>query len=234
MEDDEEYSYKAYSQNTEKMMVNATYAEPSEDSDGEKGGRVVYFVEKFSAKATVDRVVRATKIPEWVISYVFSALYAILGITCLILNDHIYSAFAYIVGSSLCLIGVIQFIYALATKEYKQTHTNHTANSLILVALGVMILIEREWAISFIAVGWGIFGLLEGAHAFNHAFSRLARKENAIYYLVKGVIEVVLAFFLLYEPTHHVPMHISVFGVQLIVEAITMLPIVKKLVHKYK
>ena len=73
-----------------------------------------------------------------------------------------------------------------------------------------------------------------GAHAFNHAFSRIARSERCVYYLGKGVIEVILAFILLYEPSHpdHIPLHIIVFGVQMIFDAVTMFPPLKEFLSR--
>jgi uncharacterized membrane protein HdeD (DUF308 family) len=129
-------------------------------------------------------------------------------------------------------IGLGQFIFAIKTKEYVHTNSNKTAMSLILMALAVLILIEKSSADTIIAIAWGFLGLLEGAHAFNHAFSRIARSERCSYYLVKGIIEAVLAFMLLYDPVNHLQLHIFVFGINLIFDAVTMFPPIKNYLSK--
>jgi hypothetical protein len=128
----------------------------------------------------------------------------------------------------MALLGLWQFVGAIKTKEYVHTHSNKTATSLIMMGLSALIIVEAESADLIIAVAWGIIGLFEAAHAFNHAFSRIARSERSIYYITKGVIELSLAFILLHDPLgDHLSMHIFVLGINFIVDAITMFPPIK-------
>lgn len=189
-------------------------------------------VEEFSPHGTADKVAHHTKASEKAVYYVMAAIYFVLGAFCIITTivkyDIVKAVLSYIVGAFMAVIGVIQFISALRHKEYKHTKSNKTAGSLVLIALAVMILIDHDWADTFIPIVWGVIGLFEGAHAFNHAFSRISNGMRCSYYIVKGIIELVLAFLLLYEPVHHLRLHIIVFGVNLVFDAITMLPVVKK------
>lgn len=186
-------------------------------------------VEEFSPHGTVEMLAHASpRISENAVHYVMSAVYFVIGLVCVIFTSQMLSVLSYVVGSFMALIGVIQFIAAIKHKEFKQTSTNKTAGSLILIGLAVMILVDREWADGFIPIVWGVIGLFEGAHAFNHAFSRISRGMRCSYYIVKGIIELVLAFLLLYEPVHHITLHVIVFGANLIFDAITMLPVVRK------
>ncbi len=248
MEDDEEYSYRSYSADDEGALSAAGYigddeefsysgygdaqiARPPEAKSSSYGD---FIVEEFSPESTIKKVAGVTRLSKDTVSYIIAALYFAVGVVCVVFTAYIQTAFAYIVGGFMILGGVIRFISAVRRREYAVTHTNSTASSLIFLALGIMIVSESEWAMSFIAVGWGIFGLMEGAHAFNHAFSRIARSQNPVYYLVKGSVEVVLAFMLLYEPNEHITLHIMIFGIQLMFDAVTMLPVVKKFVHNKK
>jgi uncharacterized membrane protein HdeD (DUF308 family) len=258
MEDDEEYYYKAYSEKTAKEMTtysgfsamtgdeedysfngfsenaatNAqTAANPYISSSVSKSyGDLI--AEEFSAEKTAKKVTRLTKLNETAVNYILSFLDLCVGGLILAMYSHIGNYFSYIVGSFMAVIGLGQFIYAIRTKEYVHTHSNKTAMSLILMALALLILIERESANTIIAIAWGFLGLFEGAHAFNHAFSRMARHQRFVYYLVKGSIEVVLAFMLLHDPINHLETHIIVLGVNLIFDAVTMFPPVKKRLSK--
>lgn len=208
----------------------AVYSETYEEKANGYGDVII---EGLSAESNVPRVARMMRIPESVVNYVFAAIYFIVGVLCVAITEQVTSVLPYVVGGMMILVGLIQFIIAIVTHEYRQIRTNKTATSMIIVALGVMILIEQinasGWAINFISIIWGILGLFEGAHAFNHAFKRIAESERCVYYIVKGIIECVVAFMLLYQPSdhniHH--FHIVVFGINLIFDSITMIPRVK-------
>jgi uncharacterized membrane protein HdeD (DUF308 family) len=189
-------------------------------------------VEEFSAEETAKKVTKLTKLNETTVNYILSFIYLAVGITILVLHSYIGSVFSYIVGSFMAVIGLGQFIFAIRTKEYAQTNSNKTAMSLILMALAVLIIVEKDSANTIVAIAWGFLGLLEGAHAFNHAFSRIAKSQRCTYFLVKGLIEVVLAFLLLHDPINHLGLHIIVLGVNFVFDAITMFPPIKKILSK--
>lgn len=248
--DDEEFSYSAYSSDTKKQIeerqgVFVDNEEAFSYSDyAEKPKEIVrsygdVLVEEFSAKQNVPRVAKLTGLPQKVVAYVFSVAYITVGILCVCLTEQITKILPYIVGGLMVAIGVTRFIIALIRKEYRTLETNQTATSLLAAALGVVVILEHldpdsNWAIVFISIVWGLWGLFEGAHAFNHAFKRIAEHERCIYYLLKGVIECAVAFMLLYQPEahdiHH--FHIIVFGVNLIFNGVTMMPFLKKILAK--
>ncbi len=264
MEDDEEYSYRGYAEgdeenfatykesdevfaytdgefsdddaapfrDNEEVFSYTAYADAATEEHTESYGD--YIIEEFSAETNVSRITKITKLPEHIVKYAFSVIYLIVGVLCVTMTERITEILPYIVGGMMAIIGTVQFIVALKNHEYRHLKTNQTATSLIVTALGIMIIVQHvlpdnESAITFISIVWGILGLFEGAHAFNHAFKRIANSERCIYYLIKGLIEVVVAFMLLYDPgnhdTHH--FHIIVFGLNLIFDAVTMIPQVK-------
>lgn len=252
MEDDEEYSYNDYSARTKKAIgaeEEITYGGGDDEEysyrsyagenfgDDEKSTAFGDFVvEEFSAETAMPKLQKITRLPASVVTYLFVILYFTVGVICVAMTHSVIGVLPYIVSSMMMLVGVIRFILAVVQKEYKTLKTNKTATSLILTALGVMILIQHlgadghdSAAITFISVIWGILGLFEGAHAFNHALKRISNGERCVYYLIKGIIEVAVAFYLLYDPgdaaAHE--MHIIVFGAQLIFDAVTMIPPVK-------
>lgn len=230
MEDETQYSEKSDIPSDN----NAVSEESEAHNEVHKDGIADAILEEFSAEGNVSRLTRWTKLPENIITYIFAAINLILGVLCITITSHITEILPYLVGGMMIIIGFTRFIFALVKHEYRHTKTNHTAMSLIITALGAMIIVqhlqpENETAITFISIVWGILGLLEGAHALNHAFERIANSERSIYFLLRGIMELVVAFILLYNPvsheTHH--FHIVVFGINLIIDGITMIPQVK-------
>lgn len=191
-------------------------------------------LEGFSAETNVSRLTRLTKLPKHIVTYFTVVVYLAVGVLCIAITDEITEVLPYIVGGMMIIIGVTRFIVGLIKREYRHTKTNVTAMSLVIAALGVMIIIqqldpENQAAIAFISIVWGILGLMEGAQALNHAFKRISNSERCIYFLLRGIVELVVAFMLLYDPSnkaaHH--FHIIVFGFNLILDGITMIPKVK-------
>lgn len=191
-----------------------------------------HIIEGFSVEANVRKVSTYIKLPEKVAKYILAVLYLAVGVLCAAIPERIEGALPYIVGGAMAAVAITQFIFAIIKKEYRDTHTNKTAGSLIVLGLSVMIIIEHQWAHTFIPIVWGVIGLFEGAHAFNHAISRISRGMRCAYYIIKGIVEVVVAFLLLYEPEQYGELHIIVFGVSLMLDGITTLPFVNKFVTK--
>lgn len=270
MQDDEEYSYTGYSQDTQSEIagneakftgddeefsyaedgsesaeseaavssaasLDATELPAAEDNAERISSYGDFIVEEFSAEQNAERVAKITKLSADAARYILSALYLAFGVLCVTITNQITAVLPYIVGSFMIALGVIRFIIAIARKEYRQVKTNQTATSFLVAALGIMIIVQEvdatnDSAIMLVSVVWGILGLLEGAHAFNHALKRISNSERCAYFLIKGLLECTVAFMLLYRPDSHEihHFHIIVFGANLIFDAITMLPPVKK------
>lgn len=218
---------------SEEVLTFSAFADSTEISEVRSESYGDRIVRELSAKSGVSRFSAFANLPENTVTYLFAALYFAVGVVCVSIPVLIISVLPYIVGGMMILIGVVRFIIALIQHEYRHVKTNRTATSLILAALGILIIIQHfradDAAITFIAIVWGIFGLFEGAYAFNHAFKRIVNAERAIYYILKGLVEVAVAFLLLYDPANHDThnLHIIVFGCNLILDSVAMLPFVK-------
>lgn len=216
-----EYFGSGYSEDREEKFVGELAME-----DAVRSGD--FLLEEFTPHVNARAVRKLAHIREDTVMYFLSAAYIVIGILCLAITDHMAYALPYIVGAMMAVVGILRFIFAVRNREYVHTESNKTASSIILMALSVIILIDREWASVFIPTVWGILGLFESAHAFNHALSRIARGMNSAYYLVKGIIELALAFLLLYDPIHHLNIHIIIFGVQIIFRGAMAIPALKR------
>ncbi len=247
--DDEEFSYTGYSADSSESP-EAVYVDNGEElsytsvveADGfaeEHTERISsygdFIVEEFSAEQNAARVANVTKMSKNAASYLLAAVYLVLGVLCVSITGIITEVLPYIVGALMIVVGIVRFIIAIIHKEYKDLKTNQTATSFLVAALGVMIILQEidatnDSAIMLISVVWGILGLFEGAHAFNHALKRISNSERCGYYLIKGLLECVVAFMLLYRPDSHEihHFHIIVFGANLILDALIMIPPVKK------
>lgn len=232
---------KEFCENTSEAPADDSLCPPEQlpesnlDDEERTEGFVDAILEGLSAETNASRMSKITRLPEHIAVYIIAALYLSVGVLCVSITSEITEVLPYIVGGMMVLIGITRFIIALVTREYRHLKTNQTASSLIVTALGAMIIVQQvlpdnNSAITFIAIVWGILGLFEGAHAFNHAFKRISNSERCVYFLIRGILELVVAFMLLYNPQneeiHH--FHIIVFGINLIVDAITMIPKVKE------
>lgn len=186
------------------------------------------FLEAISVENNIEVVCKHTKLPAVFVKYFMGIVYIVLGAVCAAIPKQIESVLPYIVGGIVGVFSIVRFVFAMIDKEYEHTHSNKTASSIIMLGVSIMILIEHEWAHSFIPTVWGVWGLFEGAQAFNHALSRIAKHRRFFFYLVKGIVEVVVAFLLLYEPHQFGELHIIVFGISLIFDGLIALPAIHK------
>lgn len=198
----------------------------------ESGSYGESLIAQLSIEANLKKLVKYAKVPELVAHYLLATLYLTVGVLCIIMPEKIEIVLPYIVGGGMGAAALVSFIYAIVTREYRTTRTNKTAMSVIMMGLSVMIILEHEWAHVFIPIIWGVLGLFEGAHAFNHALSRISRGKRPAFYLIKGITEVVVAFLLLYRPEQYAELHIITFGFSLVFDGITVLPFISKYVAK--
>lgn len=244
MEDEEKCSSSIDSAVAEEVESEAqeeqTEAHEEAHAEGHGGehhgeGFVDAILDEFSAEGNVKRLAKLTKLPQNAATYIVVAINLILGVLCIVITSYITEILPYIVGGLMVLVGFPKLIYALCKHEYRRANTNRTAMSLIATALGIMIIVQHilpdnESAVTVVAVAWGVLELFEGAHALNHAFERICRGERCVYLLLRGLVELAVAFMLLYDPgnhaTHH--FHIIVFGINLILDGITLIPQVKE------
>ena len=192
-------------------------------------------VEALSAEHNVSRLAFITKLPKNIATYIVAAIYFIVGVLCVSVTRHITVALPYIVGAIMMLVGISGFIISLVRRDYKNIKTNKIATYILTVLLGAMVILEEIDPIMLISIIWGVFGLFEGAHAFNHAITRITKSERCVYFLIKGIVECAVAFMMLYRPESHEAhfFHIVVFGISLIIDAVTMIPKIKQFLSKF-
>ena len=243
-----EEACKAVSEETESAEETANIDEPAAEEITEDELAVAeavtenipeLMVEGLSAEHNVSRLAFITKLPKNIATYIVAAIYFIVGVLCVSVTRHITVALPYIVGAIMMLVGISGFIISLVRRDYKNIKTNKIATYILTVLLGAMVILEeidpQIDPIMLISIIWGVFGLFEGAHAFNHAITRIAKSERCVYFLIKGIVECAVAFMMLYHPESHEAhfFHIVVFGISLIIDAVTMIPKIKQFLSKF-
>jgi len=243
-----EEACKAVSEETESAEETANIDEPAAEEIAEDELAVAeavtenipeLMVEGLSAEHNVSRLAFITKLPKNIATYIVAAIYFIVGVLCVSVTRHITVALPYIVGAIMMLVGISGFIISLVRRDYKNIKTNKIATYILTVLLGAMVILEeidpQIDPIMLISIIWGVFGLFEGAHAFNHAITRITKSERCVYFLIKGIVECAVAFMMLYHPESHEAhfFHIVVFGISLIIDAVTMIPKIKEFLSKF-
>lgn len=146
-------------------------------------------------------------------------LYAVLlllsGAACVLLTQQVYHALPYILGVGMMVIGANHTVCGLWTKEYQNRETKLTANGIVYVALGLVILCHHADADAVIGSIWGVLGLMKGSEALNKSLYSLSQKEPFLASGIQAVIEVVLGFLLLIDPSSAVQHHVLLLGLEL-------------------
>ncbi|MCD8204987.1 MAG: hypothetical protein LUD29_00010 [Clostridia bacterium] len=223
-----------------------------EEEEVESGGYGEFVVEEFSADKTTDRVVKVTHMSErlarHIVLWVYFSFGLILSVASLVLEEiyetHIIiTVFPFVAGVLMLIFGVAKLVVDITRKNYLNEEKNSTASSIIFIIMGLIVLadtivtlVEREpdeeeitfWANGFIGIVWGVYGLVEAARAFNHAINRMVKHENATFHVIWGLIELVFAILLIYNPNEHIALHLVIFGLQLMFTSITRMPFIRE------
>lgn len=137
------------------------------------------------------------------------------GAACILMTQKVYHALPFILGIGMVVIGTTHTICGLWAKEYESRETKLTANGIVYVALGLVILVHHADADSVISSIWGVLGLMKGSEALNGAFFHASRKESFMALGIQAVIELALGFLLLIDPSA-VQHHVLLLGLELV------------------
>lgn len=138
------------------------------------------------------------------------------GIICFLYTDHVHNALPYILAIAMIGIGIADTLRGVMTKEYTRRETKLTANGMMFLLLGIVILVNRANADSLIGSIWGTLGLLKGAEELNEAIYYYAKKEHFLGKMMRAGIELVLGFLLLIDPISNMHHHLTILGLELI------------------
>ena len=125
-----------------------------------------------------------------------------------------------IIGTIIIIMSVISIIISIMKKEYKTLETNILASGIVSFLLGIMVLINNQNSIPFIAIVWGILGLKKGVKGLNIALYNKANKKKYIIELIHSIIETILSILLIFNPFEKFEEHLIILGIEMIVSSL--------------
>ena len=149
------------------------------------------------------------------VSRAYALVLMLSGAACILMTRKVYHALPFILGIGMVVIGTSHTICGLWAKEYQSRETKLTANGIVYVALGLVILSHHGDADSVISSSWGVLGLMKGSEALNGALFHASRKESFAALGIQAIIELALGFLLLIAPSA-VQHHVLLLGLELV------------------
>lgn len=133
----------------------------------------------------------------WIIT---SSLFIICGIICFF-NINNVSVIPIIVGCFLLVHGVFQLILYYLLRNQVLINLGKAIEGIFSIIIGIVLLINREQALTFIIVSLGIYILFSGFSKLFHAF--MLRRTGGRYYiyaLVQGIVLIILSIVCFLSP----------------------------------
>lgn len=146
----------------------------------------------------------------------FALLLMLAGVACLLFTTQIHAALPYILGILMVVWGINSIIRGIVTGEFRKKETKLTANGIVYLLLGAVILWHRANADEVIGSIWGILGLIKGSEVLNAAICACAAKKPFVRSLLQAAVELFLGMLLLVNPTSSVRHHVFLFGLELV------------------
>ena len=150
-------------------------------------------------------------------------LILLVGIVCIAFPDAVYVMLPFVFGTLLLVEGLIRLIEGIKKRDYAFLEGNDLEQGAIVLAVGIGILIYQDEALFLVGGFWGLWGLMNAAKSLNVGMYHLYHKKPAGIVLLKGIIEAIISFILIFDPVTNMHHHILILGIELIFEGITAL-----------
>lgn len=141
----------------------------------------------------------------------------VLGVCCIAWPEEMYHFLPYLMGAMMLLSGAIYFVQGVRWKEYKTSNTSSTAQGLVSLVMGVLIMAMGSASDGLIGVFWGIGGLQRGIGELNHGISLLTNHEKGwarLFFM--AAFGIVISILLLIDPLTRVEEHMIYIGIELL------------------
>ena len=120
----------------------------------------------------------------------------------------------YLIGGLTIIISLGFIKDAVQMEEVKKSETKRLASGIVMLIVGAIIIIKQENSINFIAIVWGLFGLIRGIDELGEAFYN---GKRYIVELIHAIIEISLAILLIYNPFEKISEHIIILGIEYVI-----------------
>lgn len=174
-------------------------------------------VQSIISRAPTSRAFNAahTSAANTTVGRAYAVVLILSGAACILMTQKVYHALPFILGIGMVVIGTTHTACGLWAKEYQSRETKLTANGIVYIALGLVILAHHADADSVISSIWGVLGLMKGSEALNGALFHASRKEPFAALGIQAILELALGFLLLIDPSA-VQHHVLLLGLELV------------------
>lgn len=145
----------------------------------------------------------------------------VLGIVLFLGPQTITDRIPFILGFLLIFIGGSDLIYSFLTKDYKIGTNMQLIQGTINVMIGIIFLVKPELTIDYLGICFGLCALVMGAIKLNLALDHYQLgNSNPSWYALDGIIRIVFAIFLIFNPIGGINVWIMLVGAYFIISSI--------------
>ena len=159
-------------------------------------------------------------------------LFLAVGIFCILFPTKFSELIPLIVGLAMAAAGIFAIAACKAGWESKHPRPSTYGEPIVLTLLGLVIFFSQNSSLLVLGVVWGLLGLSKGAREINAFIQRFSCKENFLFPLILGILEIIFGLILIYEPTEHISFHVIILGINMVLFSIKDPAPHKKGVHE--
>ena len=139
-------------------------------------------------------------------------VFTVLGCALILFPDHIVKVLHWVAGITLIIYACVNLFLSLRFPDAKA----RPGQSLLHLAVGIVVLLLREQSLGVIGVIWAMLSLEETAEEINEYYHT---RQFSLGRLIWLVITVVLAILLMHDPFEHFVFHMRILGLEMIATA---------------
>ncbi|HJJ42170.1 MAG TPA: DUF308 domain-containing protein [Methanocorpusculum sp.] len=138
------------------------------------------------------------------------------GIICILMPKYPTMIVPYLIGTVMCIAGIYGFVVGFHRREYKTLKTSNIAESIVLFALGLAIVISNDQSLGVLGVIWGFLSLEKGTVEVNSFLYHFSMHEKFMTHLLMAIAEISLGLLLIIDPFDHFELHVVMLGVSMV------------------
>ena len=152
--------------------------------------------------------------------YLSTILIIINGIICISYREEIIGWLPSICAIVLLIKGIVKMTEGIKEKDYASLEKKKLERAIVIRAVAISILIQRDNALVVVVIFWGLSGLNKSANYLNEALYYFSKKKGGFLPLIKAIIEFTLSILLIFDPLGKATEHILILGFEFIIEGI--------------
>lgn len=147
----------------------------------------------------------------------------VLGIALFLKPYAIADRIPLFLGSLLIFIGLDDLLYSFITKDYKIGTSMQLIQGSINLMIGIVFLWQQETSLIYLGMCFGFCALVMGAIKLNIAVDRYHSGLPHGWYILDGIVRLVFALFLIFNPVGGITVWIMTCGAYFIISAVDII-----------